>query len=80
MFSNRMKIKKVNVWRHFWCHFPRKTEVPRTFLHITYLKSAHHVDYFRFLNFKNRMKIEKVNVGVTFGAICKENRKCHECF
>ena len=28
----------------------------------TYLKSAYHVDDFRFLNFSNRMKIKKVNV------------------
>ena len=34
IFFNRMRIKKVNVWRHFWCQIPRKPEVPRTFLHI----------------------------------------------
>ena len=59
-FSNRIKIKKVNVWRHFWCHFPRKPEVQSIIF--TYLKSAYHIDDFRFLNFLNRIKIKKVYV------------------
>ena len=70
-FSNRMKINKVNVWRHFWCHFPKIPEVPRTFF--TYLKSAHHVNYFRFLNFSNRMKIK--NIGVWRHFWCNFSRK-----
>ena len=27
-FLNLMKIKKADFLRHFWCHFPRKPEVP----------------------------------------------------
>ena len=39
-FSNRMKINKVNVWRHFWCHFPRIPKVLRTFFYIFEISSS----------------------------------------
>ena len=77
-YSTKWQVEES--WCLAWvgCHFPRKPEVPRTFF--TYLKSAHHVDDFRFFIFFKRMKIKKVNAWRHFWCYCLENRKCQEYF